>query len=90
MLVAFLLAQCLDGVLTYVGVVTFGIGAEANPIVASLMAHFGHDTGLLGAKAVAVVLGICLHRLETHGAVALLTGFYLTVAIAPWAFLLFF
>ena len=36
-LALFLLMQCLDGVLTYLGVVTFGIAMEGNPIVAGLM-----------------------------------------------------
>ena len=88
--VAFLLAQCLDGVFTYIGVLTFGIGAEANPIVAGLMTHLGHGTGLMSAKLAAGLLGICLHLCGVHAAVALLTGFYFMVAIAPWTLVLFF
>ena len=34
---AFLISQFLDGIFTYVGVVTFGMAIEANPIVAGLM-----------------------------------------------------
>jgi len=89
-LVAFLLAQCFDGVFTYVGVVAFGIGIEANPVVAGLMMQFGHGPGLLSAKALAGGLGICLHLLQVHGAVAVLTGFYVAAAIAPWSLILFF
>ena len=89
-LVLFLLTQCFDGVFTYVGVATFGIGIEANPLLSSLMASFGHGTALVGAKSVAAILGICLHLREVHGAVALLTGFYGAVAIAPWTAILFF
>ena len=87
-LVAFLLAQCFDGVLTYVGVVSFGLAIEANPIIAALMATFGHGPALTGAKVVAGALGICLHVREVHGVVALLTGFYVAVAIVPWTLLL--
>lgn len=88
--IAFLLAQCLDGIFTYVGVVTFGMAIEANPIVAGLMTHLGHGAGLAGAKVMASALGIGLHLHQVHSAVAVLTGFYLTVAVGPWTILLFF
>ena len=88
--VLFLLAQCFDGVFTYVGVASFGLAIEANPILAALMAAFGHGPALAGAKVVAGVLGICLHLREVHGAVALLTAFYVAVAIVPWTAILFF
>jgi hypothetical protein len=88
-LVAFLLVQCFDGVFTYVGVSTFGLAIEGNPIVAGLMTHLGHGPGLLSAKMVAVLLGICLHLREVHLAIAMLTGFYAAAALAPWALILF-
>ena len=34
-LVAFLVAQVLDGAFTYMGVMTFGLSVEANPVIAS-------------------------------------------------------
>ena len=86
----FLISQLLDGIFTYVGVVTFGMAIEANPIVAGLMTHFGNGAGVASAKVLAGGLGIGLHLYQIHSAVALLTGFYLTVAVAPWAILLFF
>ena len=89
-LVAFLLAQCLDGVFTYVGVLAFGIGIEANPVVAGLMTHLGHGPGLLSAKMLAALLGITLHLRQVHHAVAVLAGVYVGAAIAPWALILFF
>jgi len=88
-LVLFLLAQCLDGALTYVGVITFGLESEANPLVGGLMFHLGEGAGLIGAKIVAAVLGIALHLRQVHAAVALLTAFYFGVAIIPWTALLF-
>jgi hypothetical protein len=88
-LVLFLLAQCFDGALTYVGVVSFGIESEANPLISGLMLRFGEGTGLLGAKLVAGLLGIALHLRQVHVAVALLTVFYVGVAIIPWLALLF-
>jgi hypothetical protein len=89
-LVAFLLAQCFDGIFTYVGVIAFGTGIEANPIIAALMLHFGHGAALMTAKTMSASLGIGLHLRNVHGAVALLAAFYMTVAILPWIAILFF
>lgn len=89
-LVTFLVAQVLDGAFTYLGVMTYGTSAEANPVIASLMLHLGHGTALMMAKLVAAVLGIGLHLRGTHGAVALLAAFYVTAAVLPWALILFF
>jgi hypothetical protein len=89
LLVLFLLAQCFDGVLTYVGVLTFGVAVEANPLINSLMLRFGEGAALLGAKTVAAALGIALHLRHVHIAIAILTAFYVGVAILPWTVLLF-
>ena len=88
-LLVFLFAQCLDGVLTYVGVVTYGTSIEANPLIATMMAHLGHGLALMGAKTVAGLLGICLHLRQVHLVVALLAVFYVTVAVIPWMAILF-
>ncbi len=87
--VLFLLAQCLDGIFTYVGVLTWGVDIEANPLISSLMLHFGHGPALLGAKIFAIALGIALHLRQVHGAIAALTAFYFGVAILPWTVILF-
>ena len=68
----------------------FGLGIEANPVIAALMTHLGHGAGLLSAKMMAASLGICLHFRQSIRAVAVLTGFYAAVAIVPWALILFF
>jgi hypothetical protein len=83
-IVAFLLAQFCDGIFTYIGVNTFGLSVEANPLLAGLMASIGHGAALVGAKGLAGALGVCLHLREIHSAVALLAGFYLAVAVLPW------
>jgi hypothetical protein len=88
-LVLFLVAQAFDGVLTYVGVVTFGAGIEANPLIATLIGYLGAGMALTTAKGVAAVLGIALHVRGVHVAVALLTAFYFVVAILPWMMILF-
>jgi uncharacterized membrane protein len=88
-LVIFLLAQCFDGVFTYIGIVSFGTGIEANPLISSLIGHLGEANALLAAKLFAGMLGIALHIRQVHSAVAALAVFYLGAAILPWASLLF-
>jgi hypothetical protein len=87
--VVFLLVQALDGVLTYVGVSIYGLAMEGNPVIAWLMARMGEGAGLATAKLTAGVFGIALHLSAVHRAVALLTAFYVVVAIAPWTLILF-
>ena len=87
-IVLFLLAQAADGVMTYVGVTTFGVHLEANPLLASLMNMFGQGTAVAGAKLVASGLGISLHLVGVHRILAILTGVYLIAAVLPWAGLL--
>ena len=88
-LIAFLLAQCFDGVFTYVGVVSYGTAIEANPLIAAMMSAFGQGTALMAAKLTAAALGIMLHVRHVHSAVAVLSAFYIAVAIVPWTMILF-
>ena len=88
--IAFLVAQFLDGIFTYVGVTTFGNGIEANPLIAALMTHLGHGAALVVAKAIAGALGIALHLRGVHAAVAVLVLFYIATAVLPWIAILFF
>jgi hypothetical protein len=81
---AFLLVQCADGVLTYLGVTIWGLQAEANPLITSAVLVAGLGPGLAGAKLIAVGLGITLHLCRVHYIVALLTLFYIAAAIVPW------
>jgi len=87
-IVLFLLAQAADGVMTYVGVTTFGVHLEANPLLASLMNTFGQGAAVVGAKALASGLGISLHLIGVHRILAVLTGIYVLAAVLPWAGLL--
>ena len=84
LVVGFLIVQCLDGVLTYIGMATWGPSIEANPLISSAVAIAGPGIGVTGAKLVAAACGILLHLLRVHGIVAVLTAFYLAVAIVPW------
>jgi hypothetical protein len=89
-LVVFLVAQALDGVLTYIGVSTYGLRVEGNPFIAWLMASMGEAAGLATAKVAAGFFGIALHLSAVHKAVALLAVFYVAVAVLPWVAILFY
>ena len=88
--IAFLIAQACDGVLTYVGVATYGPRVEGNPLLAWLMAALGRGAGVAAAKAAAGAFGIALHLVSVHRVVAVLAVFYVAVAIVPWIGVLFF
>ncbi len=89
-LIAFLLAQASDGVLTYIGVSTYGLHVEGNPLIAWLMSAMGEGPALATAKLAAGFFGIALHLSAVHRAVALLAGFYVAVAIIPWVAILYY
>jgi hypothetical protein len=86
--IGFMVVQCLDGMLTYIGILTWGLAIEANPLITSAVSLAGVGPGLTGAKLIAASFGIVLHLLQVHGVIALLTAFYLIAAIAPWTALL--
>ena len=81
----FVIVQCLDGALTYLGVHIWGLSIEANPLVSSAVSMAGVGTGLAATKLFAVALGMMLHLRRVHLVVALLAAFYIAVAILPWA-----
>lgn len=87
--VVFLLAQYLDGIFTYLGVMRFGIAIEANPLISALMSSFGGGAAIVIAKVTAIVLGMALHLGRVHRAVAFLAAFYIAAAIVPWSIVLF-
>jgi uncharacterized membrane protein len=89
-LLVFLIAQATDGVLTYVGVSTYGRHIEANPLIGWLMTLIGQGAALAAAKGAAVFFGIALHLSAVHRAVALLAVLYLAVAVLPWMAILFY
>lgn len=85
--IVFLIVQALDGGLTYLGVHIWGPAIEANPVVSSAVSLAGAGAGLAAAKLVAAAFGIVLHLRRVHNVVALLTAFYIAVAILPWTLL---
>ncbi len=88
-ILAFLVVQALDGMLTYVGIVSYGPAAEGNPLLAWLMSAVGAAPALAGAKMAASMFGIILHLTAVHRTVALLAALYVSAAILPWVELLF-
>lgn len=89
-LIVFLIAQACDGVLTYVGVSTYGLHVEGNPLIGWLMSTMGEGPALATAKVAAGFFGIALHLSSVHRAVAVLAAFYLAVAVFPWLAILFY
>ena len=88
MLLAFVVAQALDGMLTYVGITTFGAGAEGNPVVSWYVATFGAGIGLVAVKAVAIACAATLHLNARHAILGVLTLLYVGAAVLPWTSLL--
>lgn len=82
--IGFLLVQGLDGVFTYVGIAMWGRSIEANPLVSSAVALAGPGAGLVVTKLIAAACGIVLHLRRVHTVIAVLTAFYLAVAVLPW------
>jgi uncharacterized protein DUF5658 len=87
-IILFLVAQVADALLTYLGL-TIGL-SEGNPLVAYSFRHAGVGPGLTIAKLVAVGCSMALHLLGLHRILAMLTVMYLSLAILPWTYLLYF
>jgi hypothetical protein len=87
--VAFLLAQAFDGVLTYVGVRQYGPRIEGNPLLGWLMASLGSGIAIAAAKAAAGAFGVALHLSAVHRLVAVLAALYVAIAVLPWIAILF-
>jgi hypothetical protein len=88
LLALFASVQIADAWLTAVGISRFGLGAEANPMLALPILLFGPVAALTVAKGAAVAGAVVLYRLSRHFLLAMLTLMYMFVAIAPWAWAL--
>ncbi|MEZ4754848.1 MAG: DUF5658 family protein [Bdellovibrionota bacterium] len=87
------LLQILDGVLTGVGISYFGIQAEGNLLIRSLMSYWGVVPALITVKILAagVICGLCaLSGLVSWIATAMrgVIVIYLAAAIIPWTSIL--
>jgi hypothetical protein len=83
-LVIFLTAQVLDGILTYWGLHRIGPDVEANTYLAGAMQSLGAAPVLFAAKSVGSLCGAILYLTERYRALAIAAGLYLGVAIIPW------
>lgn len=84
----FTAVQAADGILTLAGVARFGPAIESNPLIAASIAALGAGATLSIAKVIAVLLATMLHGFRCHLVLALLTVFYVFVAVLPWTSLL--
>lgn len=83
-LVIFLVAQVLDGALTYAGVRQMGTGVEVNELIVFYMETFGVGAALIGAKGMACGCGLILYVAHYYRPLAVAAGAYLGVAVVPW------
>ncbi len=91
--VVLVVLQILDGILTYAGMSTFGLRAEGNPLLRSLMSIVGIIPAIAITKAscIAVIMALCAqaHRISwLPVALTFIAGIYAAAAIVPWSWLL--
>jgi hypothetical protein len=87
-LLAFLIAQAGDGLLTYAGIKQFGVHIEANPLLAWYIDAFGPGAALATAKTFAVACVLPLHWRGMYRTIGVLTALYVAGAVLPWVRLL--
>lgn len=90
---ALVLAQVLDGVLTYIGLSIYGKHMEGNPILRQLIFEWGKAPALTAAKlfaiGAAVILAFQAHtRRWVRPIILVLVCIYLILAIVPWTVLI--
>jgi hypothetical protein len=83
-LIFFVVLQAADGLLTYLAVERFGVGAEGNPILAAWILLTGSGPALVCAKLLACACGGVLYAAGGYHVLAGLSALYLVVAIMPW------
>lgn len=83
-LAIFLIAQVLDGGLTYIGVSRFGIEAEGNTLLSTLMHAWGPAPALIAAKLFSSACGVILFAVSVYRVLAAAAGAYIGVAVFPW------
>jgi len=88
LLALFTAVQVLDAALTWTGILRFGSGIEANPLLALSLAHFGTGATLGTAKLFAVACAMVLHLRSHYLVLSVLTLLYVFGAIVPWSWTL--
>ena len=87
-LAVFLLVQVLDGALTYVGVRHYGIEAEGNVLLTTLMQAWGAGPALVAAKVFSSVCGVMLFSVSVYRVLAAVAAACVGFAVLPWIALL--
>ncbi len=85
-LLLFLIAQLVDGVLTYTAVAVLGAAAEGNMLLDAAMETAGAGPALFGAKMMAAAGGLLLYVRGCHRTLGALTALYMAAAITPWLY----
>ena len=85
--------QVMDGILTGIGIKTFGVHVEGNLLVRTLMHTLGFVEALFVVKAFAIVVIILLSYQSINikwipKAMKGVIGIYLMLAVVPWTFVL--
>ena len=80
----FLLAQLLDALLTYGGVMKLGVDVEMNMILATWMRLVGPAVTLGVAKMIACLCGLFLYSTARHRMLAVAAGLSIGVGVVPW------
>jgi hypothetical protein len=85
--------QVADGVLTSVGVSTWGLHAEGNPVLRTLMHYVGPHNAIVIAKCFAIVAVVFLTNVARkkklfRDLIGAMTCLYLFAAIIPWVYFL--
>ena len=88
-MVAFVVTQVLDGLLTYRGIREFGVELEGNPLIALAMSALGVRTALFLFKTLATLFGFVIYSHRYYRVLAVMTAVYVVAAIAPWILILY-
>ena len=85
--------QVLDGVLTAIGVLSFGLQAEGKPLIRHLMSLWGPIEALIFVKVLALLVIYVLCRLATQvlwlpQALRAIICVYMFAAVVPWTAIL--
>lgn len=87
------LLQVADGVMTAIGVLHFGVKAEGNILLRSMMESYGVVSTLFSVKLFAIGIVAILCQLASsvpwvRGALKAVISIYLFAAILPWSYIL--
>ncbi len=88
-----ILCHIADGILTAIGMETFGLHMEGNPILRGFMHTFGTTVSLFAFKTISIIFSFFFmifshQRRWARPFLVLSIAFYLAMALGPWVGLL--